>query len=84
MLDSLVAQRLKSLPAKQETWVLILGQEDLLEKNGNQASILDWEVPWLEEPSRLQPIGSQRVRRLSDFTFIFKNAWKHLETFQIL
>ena len=25
------------------------------------ASILDWEIPWTEEPSRLQSMGSQRV-----------------------
>ena len=29
---SLVAQMVKNLPAKQETWVSSLGQEDLLEK----------------------------------------------------
>ena len=29
---SLVAQTVKNLPAMQETWVLSLGQEDLLEK----------------------------------------------------
>ena len=33
---SLVAQRLKHLPAMRETWVQSLGQEDPLEKeNGN-------------------------------------------------
>ena len=30
---SLVAQRVKHLPAMQETWVQSLGQEDFLEKN---------------------------------------------------
>ena len=25
------------------------------------ASILDWEIPWTEEPSGLQSMGSQRV-----------------------
>ena len=28
-----------------------------------QPSILTWRIPWTEEPSRLQSIGSQRVRR---------------------
>ena len=36
IVSSLVAQRLKHLPAMQETWVRSLDQEDLLEKgNGN-------------------------------------------------
>ena len=25
-------------------------------------SILDWEIPWTEEPDGLQSVGSQRVR----------------------
>ena len=25
------------------------------------SSILAWKIPWAEEPSRLQPLGSQRV-----------------------
>ena len=25
-------------------------------------SILAWRIPWAEEPSRLQSVGSQRVR----------------------
>jgi len=26
------------------------------------SNILAWKIPWTEEPGRLQPIGSQRVR----------------------
>ena len=26
------------------------------------SSILAWGIPWTEEPGRLQPVGSQRVR----------------------
>ena len=59
---SLVAQRLKRLPAMQETWVRSLGQEDSLEKEmAPYSSILAWRIPWMEEPSGLQSIGSQRV-----------------------
>ena len=29
---------------------------------GNQFSILAWRIPWTEEPSRLQPMGRQRIR----------------------
>ena len=37
--------------------------------NGNPSSTLAWRIPWMEEPGRLQSMGSQRVTRLSDFTF---------------
>ena len=61
--DSLVAQRLKHLPAMQETWVQSLGQEDLLEKEmATHSSILAWRIPWTQEPGGLQSMGSQRVR----------------------
>ena len=60
---SLVAQRLKHLPAMQETWVRTLGQEDPLEKEmATHSSILAWRIPWTEEPGGLQSMGSQRVR----------------------
>ena len=37
----------KNLPAKQETWVRSLGQEDPLEKEmATHSSILFWEIPW--------------------------------------
>ena len=49
-----MAQRLKSLPAMQETQVLSLGQEDLLEKEmATHSSILAWEIPWTEEAGGL-------------------------------
>ena len=36
------------------------------------SSTLVWKTPWTEEPGRLQPTGSLRVRHdLSDFTFTF-------------
>ena len=45
----------KNLPAIQETWVQSLGQEDPLEKEmATHSSILAWEIPWTEEPGRLQ------------------------------
>ena len=59
---SLVAQRLKHLPAMWETQVRSLGQEDPLEKEmATHSSILAWRIPWTEEPGRLQATGSQRV-----------------------
>ena len=39
-----------------------LGQEDLLEKEmATHSSILAWEIPWTEEPGRLQSMESQRA-----------------------
>ena len=61
---SLVAQRVKNLPAIQETWVRSLGQEDPLEKGmTTHCSILTQRIPWTEEPGELLSGGSQRVRR---------------------
>ena len=60
---SLVAQRVKRLPAMWETWVQSLGREDPLEKEmATHSSILAWKIPWREKPGRLQTTGSQRVR----------------------
>ena len=59
---SLVAQRVKHLPAMQETWVRSLGQEDPLEKEmATHSSTLAWKIPWTEKPARLQSMGLQRV-----------------------
>ena len=39
------------------------GQEAPLEKKmATDASILTWEIPWIEEPDGLQSTGSQTVR----------------------
>ena len=60
----------KRLPTTRETRVQSLGWEDPLEKEmATHSSILAWRIPWTEEPDRLQSMGSQRVTRLSDFTF---------------
>jgi len=32
---------------------------------------LAWKIPWMEEPCRLQSMGSQSWTRLSDFPFTF-------------
>ena len=57
---SLRAQSVKNLPAMQEIQVQFLGQEDPMEKEmSTHSSILAWRIPWTEEPSRLQSMGSQ-------------------------
>ena len=48
----------------QEMLVWTLGWEDPLEKEmATHSSILTWEIPWTEEPDKLQSMGSERVRR---------------------
>ena len=61
-INSLVAQRLKHLPAMRETWVRSLGREDPLEKEmATHSSISAWRIPWTQEPGGLQSTGLQRV-----------------------
>ena len=46
-----MAQRVKRLPAMQETWVQSLGWEDPLEKEmGTHSGTLAWKIPWMEKP----------------------------------
>ena len=50
----------------QEMQVQSLGWEDPLEKEmATHSSILAWEIPWTEEPGRLQSMG---VTKESDLT----------------
>ena len=45
----------------QRAQVQSLGQEDPLEKEmATYDSILAWEIPWTEEPGRLQSMGLQK------------------------
>ena len=40
------------------------------------SSTLAWKIPWMEEPGRLQSMGSLRVG-LSDFTFMhWRRKWQ--------
>ena len=60
-ITSQVVQRVKNLPAMQETWVRSLGWEDPLEEEmATHSSILAWEIPRTEEPVGLQFMGSQK------------------------
>ena len=59
-LNPLVAQTGKNPSTMQETWFPCLGQEDPLEEEmATYSSILDWRIPWTEEPGRLWSMGSQ-------------------------
>ena len=65
-----VAQLVKNLPAKHGTRLWFLDQEDPLEKEmATHCSTLAWRIPWIEEPGRLQSVGSQSWTRLWDFHF---------------
>ena len=48
----------KNLPAKQEMQVPSLGRESPL---GKEMATHSWEIPWTEEPGRIQSMGSKRV-----------------------
>ena len=53
----------KNMPARQETLVQSLGQEDPLEEGmAAHSGILAWRIPWTEEPGGPQSMGWQRVR----------------------
>ena len=44
----------------QETWVQFLGWEDALEKEIATHTIFAWEIPWTEDPFRVQSVGLQK------------------------
>ena len=60
ILQALVAQTVKNLPAVRETRVQSLGQKDPLEKGmTTHSNILAWRIPWTEKPGALQSMGLQ-------------------------
>ena len=59
---SLVAQRLKRLPATWEIWVRSLGWEDPLEKEmAIHFSILAWRIPWRRSLVGYSPWGHKEL-----------------------
>ena len=57
-----------NLLAMQEIWAPSLSQEDPLEKGmAIHFIILAWRIPWTEDPSRLQSMGSKRVVQSHDW-----------------
>ena len=58
----LVAQMVKNLPPKQDSWVRSSDRDNTLEKGmATHSSILAWRIPQTEEPGGLQSMGSQRL-----------------------
>ena len=69
----------------QEMQVWSLGQEDPLKNEmATHSSILAWEIPWPEEPGRLQFMGLQRVEHNwvtnthTHTHMVFKKIFKNL------
>ena len=78
-------QTLAFMYMDQEKWFLLFEPQPLRLLSGSRitssclycvekamathSSTLAWEIPWMEEPGRLQSIGTQRVGH--DFTFTF-------------
>ena len=61
----------KRLATMWETGVRSLGQEDPLEKEmATHSSTLAWKISRMEEPDRLQSVGSQRVGHTEQFQTI--------------
>ena len=61
----------KCLPTMRETQVQSLGQKDLLEKEmATHSSILAWEIPWTEDPGRLQSMGSQSESEVKSLSLV--------------
>ena len=56
-----VSSVVKNSPEMQEMLVISLGQEDLEKEMTTYSGILAWEIPWTEEPVRLQSMELQRV-----------------------
>ena len=57
-----MAQTVKRLSTMWETRVQSLGWEDPSEKEiAIHSSTIAWKIPWIEDPGRLQSMGSLRV-----------------------
>ena len=57
-----MVNNLPAMQKMQETLVQSMGWEDLLEEGmATHFSILDWRIPWTEEPGGLESIGSQKA-----------------------
>ena len=66
-----VAQTVKRLSTMRETRVLSLGREDPLEKEmAILSSTIAWNIPWTEEPGRLQSMGHKELDTTEQLTLI--------------
>ena len=57
-----LANTIARYPIKSELQVLFMSLLSALEKEmATHSSTIAWKIPWMEEPGRLQSMGSQRV-----------------------
>ena len=78
---SLVAQTVKHLPVTRETCIQSLRREDPLEKAmAPHSSALAWKIPWMEEPGRLQSMGSLRVGHDRATSLVYIMCLSYLST----
>ena len=75
-----MAQRVKNLPAVQETQIQSLGQEDSLEKEmAAPSNIFAWRIPWTEEPW-----GGKESDTTEWLTLLLKKKTLHTVNFKLL
>ena len=68
-----MAQRLKHLPAMQETWVQSLGWEDPLEKErATHSSILAWKIHGQRSLAGYSPWGHKESDTTEQLTLSYK------------
>ena len=74
---SLVAQSLKICLQCKRHGFYPWGWNNALEKEmAIHSCIIAWEIPWIEEPGRLQSMGSQESNNEKGFGFIWKINYK--------
>ena len=60
---ALVVKNLRANARDIEIWLRALGWKDPLEEGmATHSTILAWQIPWIEEPGRIQSMGSQKVK----------------------
>ena len=60
-----------SFSCQPSPWIKSVFRAKLEKAMAPHSSTLAWKIPWAEEPSRLQSMGSRSRTWLSDFTFTF-------------
>ena len=77
-----MAQRVKNLPAKQETQEMQIwsqGRENPLEKEmATYSGILAWRIPWTEELGGQQSMGCKNQTWLSNHAFMIFHYVKNI------
>ena len=79
-----MAQLVKNLPARWETWVQSLGWEDPLEKGkATHSSIMAWRIPWTS-PWGHKASGATKRLSLSLRKKLILTRYENIKTVQFL